>query len=266
MSDLSGRGALVTGAGAGIGAASAQALATAGAAVLVTDVDVDAAEEVAEGIRVAGGRAAAGRLDVSAEDQWTSLLADAPTRLGLPVTVLHNNAAITRGPVMEGDLDVVGIAVETWDAVLAVALRGVMLGCKHTVPGMLKAGGGSIVNTSSVKGSTGSTMRVAYATAKGGVDALTRMVATSYGKHNIRCNAVAPGIVETAGLSATVPAERLTDLQEAHLLRRLGRTEDIAAMVVFLASDEAAFVTGQVIAVDGGLTAHVPALSPPGTR
>jgi NAD(P)-dependent dehydrogenase (short-subunit alcohol dehydrogenase family) len=266
MPDLSGRAALVTGAGSGIGAASARALAAAGAAVLVTDVDADAAAAVAEKIATGGGRASAARLDVSSEEQWVAVLATAPDILGAPVTVLHNNAAITGGEVMAGDLDVVNIDVAVWDAVHAVALRGVMLGCKHTLPGMFDAGGGSIVNTSSVKGSTGSSLRTAYSTAKGGIDALTRVVATSYGKRNIRCNAVAPGIVETPGLRTTVPEERIAELRDAHLLPRLGRAEDIGAMVAFLASDDAAFVTGQIIAVDGGLTAHAPSLSAPGTR
>jgi NAD(P)-dependent dehydrogenase (short-subunit alcohol dehydrogenase family) len=264
MPDLSGRTALVTGAGSGIGAASAAGLAAAGAAVLVTDLDADAAARVAEKITAGGRRALAAQLDVSDEEQWSTVVGRGA--FGDPITVLHNNAAITGGPAMAGDLDVVRIDVATWDAVLAVALRGTMLGCKHVVPGMLAAGGGSIVNTSSVKGSTGSSLRTAYATAKGGIDALTRMVATSYGKRNIRCNAVAPGIVETAGLHHTVPPERMAELRDAHLLARLGRAEDIAAMVVFLASDDAAFVTGQVIAVDGGLTAHSPALSPGGSR
>lgn len=262
MPDLSGRSALVTGAGSGIGAASAAGLAAAGAAVLVTDIDVEAAERVAAKINAGGGRAVAERLDVSDEAQWIAVIG----ALDAPITMLHNNAALTGGEAMARDFDVVRIDVDTWDKVLAVNLRGTMLGCKHVVPGMLEAGGGSIVNTSSVKGSTGSSYRTAYATAKGGVDALTRMVATSYGKRNIRCNAVAPGIVETAGLQHTVPPERLAELRDAHLLPHLGRPEDIANMVVFLASDDAAFVTGQIIAVDGGLAAHTPALSPPGSR
>jgi NAD(P)-dependent dehydrogenase (short-subunit alcohol dehydrogenase family) len=264
--DLSGRAALVTGAGSGIGAASAAALAAAGAAVLVTDIDLDAAQTVAGKIEVGGGRAVAARLDVSSAEQWAATIDGPATGFGVPVTVLHNNAAITGGAVMARDLDVLSLDVETWDAVFAVALRGVMLGCRAVLPGMLGAGGGSIVNTSSVKGATGSSLRTAYSTAKGGIDALTRVVATTYGKRGIRCNAVAPGIVETPGLRTTVPAERLTELRDAHLLARLGRPEDIGAMVAFLASDDAAFVTGQVIAVDGGLTAHAPALSAPGTR
>ncbi|MFC4948067.1 SDR family NAD(P)-dependent oxidoreductase [Pseudonocardia sp. GCM10023141] len=264
MPDLTGRAALVTGAGSGIGAACATGLAAAGAAVLVTDIDGDAAARVAAKINAGGGRAVAERLDVADEAQWVAVVGNAA--FDVPITVLHNNAAITGGPAMAGDLDVVRIDVDTWDAVLAVALRGTMLGCKHVVPGMLAAGGGSIVNTSSVKGSTGSSYRTAYATAKGGIDALTRMVATSYGKRNIRCNAVAPGIVETPGLRHTVGPERIAELQDAHLVPRLGRAADIAAMVVFLASDDAAFLTGQVIAVDGGLTAHAPSLSPPGSR
>lgn len=263
---LDGRTALVTGAGSGIGAASATALAAAGADVVVTDVDEGRAVAVAKGIEEAGGSALGMLLDVADESAWTAVFAAATQWRQRAVTVLHNNAAMTGGPYMERDLDVATMDLEVWEAVHSVALRGVMLGCKHAVSGMIGAGGGSIVNTSSVKGATGSSLRTAYSTAKGGIDALTRVVATTYGKRGVRCNAVAPGIVETPGLRHTVPAERLVELEDAHLLPRLGTPGDIGDAVVFLASDRSAFVTGQVLAVDGGLTAHAPALSARGTR
>jgi NAD(P)-dependent dehydrogenase (short-subunit alcohol dehydrogenase family) len=167
---------------------------------------------------------------------------------------------------MSRDLDVVSADLSLWRKVLDVALTGSMLACRQLIPGMVELGGGSITITSSVKGSTGSALRAAYNSAKGGVDALVRTVATAYGKDNVRCNAVAPGIIETPGLRQTVAADRLRELEAAHLLPRLGRAEDIAQAVVFLASDAGSFITGQVIVVDGGLTAHTSALSPRGAR
>ena len=167
---------------------------------------------------------------------------------------------------MNRDLDVVSMDLAVWQRVLDIALTGGLLACKHVLPGMLAAGGGSIVITSSVKGSTGSSLRTAYNSAKGGLEALTRTVATRYGKQGVRCNAVAPGIVETPGLRETVPPERLRELRDAHLTPELGRAEDVAAVVAFLASDAARFITGQVIAVDGGLAVHTAALSPAGSR
>jgi NAD(P)-dependent dehydrogenase (short-subunit alcohol dehydrogenase family) len=258
---LHGRVALVTGAGSGIGAASAAALAAEGAAVAVTDVDPEAAEKTAFEI---GGGARSWRLDVSAEADWAAVVPEVTAALG-PVTVLHSNAAWTGAEAYAADLGVTDLSVEVFDRVIAVNLRGGVLACKHVIPGMVAAGGGSIVITSSVKGLTGSAHRTAYSVSKGGLDALTRMVATGYGKAGVRCNAIAPGIVATDALAA-VPAAQLRVLEDAHLTPTLGRAGDIAHAVVWLASDEAAFVTGQVICVDGGLAAHVAALSPSGSR
>ena len=256
---LDGRVALVTGAGSGIGAASATALAREGASVAVTDIDLEAASAVAGRI---GGRA--WRLDVSQEAEWIDVVGQVSAAFG-PVTVLHSNAAWTGAESFGADLLVTDLSVDVFDKVMAVNLRGGMLACKHVIPGILTAGGGSIVITSSVKGLTGSTHRTAYSMSKAGLDALVRMVATGYGKAGVRCNAVAPGIVATAAIDA-VPAAQKAALEDAHLTPTLGRPEDIADAVVFLASDEAAFITGQVICVDGGLAAHTAALSPPGSR
>jgi NAD(P)-dependent dehydrogenase (short-subunit alcohol dehydrogenase family) len=261
---LDGRVALVTGAGSGIGAASAAALAEAGAAVAVTDIDLAAAEKVATGITERGRRALALRLDVASEPDWRAAVAVATGQLG-PVTVLHSNAALTSRADYAADLGVMDLEMAVFDRVIAVNLRGGVLGCKHVLPGMLAAGGGSIVLTSSVKGSTGSAHRTAYSVSKGGLDALVRTVATGYGKAGVRCNAVAPGIVATEAVAAIPPVQR-AELADAHLTPELGTPADIANAVVFLASDLAAFITGQVLRVDGGLAAHTAALSPPGTR
>lgn len=261
---LDGRVALVTGAGSGIGAASAAALAEAGAAVAVTDVDLPSAEKVAADIAERGQRAIALRLDVAREPQWRDAVATTVARLGT-VTVLHSNAALTSLADYAADLGVTELSVEVFDRVIAVNLRGGVLGCKHVLPGMLAAGGGSIVLTSSVKGSTGSAHRTAYSISKAGLDALARAVATGYGKGGVRCNAIAPGIVATEAIDA-MPAAQRAALEDAHLTPALGTAADIADAVVFLASGRAAFITGQVLSVDGGLGAHTAALSPPGTR
>lgn len=262
---LAGRVALVTGAAGGIGAASATALAREGASVGVSDLDFDGATQVAKAITGAGGIATPLPLDVSDGDQWRAALTDLADAYG-PVDVLHSNAALTTREALTNDLDVTTLDMDLFDQVISVNLRASVLGCKLVIPGMIEAGRGSIVITSSVKGLVGSAHRTAYSVAKGGLDALTRMVAAGYGKKGIRCNAIAPGIVMTAAVEAAVPPERLSALQAAHLTPTMGRPEDIAAAVVFLASDEAAFITGQVIAVDGGLIGHTAALSPPGAR
>lgn len=250
----------MTGAGSGIGAASARALAEAGAAVAVTDIDLSAAEAVGASIENAGHRAIVACLDVSSEDNWINAVNVVERELG-PIQILHSNAALTSSEAYAADLGVVDLDVDVFDRVIAVNLRGGVLGCKHVVPGMVAGGGGSIVITSSAKGLTGSAHRTAYSISKAGLVALTRMVATGYGKRGVRCNAVAPGIVMTNAI-ASIPARQMAALVDAHLTPSLGRPEDIANAVVFLASDAAAFITGQVISVDGGLLSHIPALSP----
>jgi NAD(P)-dependent dehydrogenase (short-subunit alcohol dehydrogenase family) len=253
--------ALVTGAGGGIGAASSAALAGKGFAVVVTDIDVNAADRVACDLQNDGGSAVAVGLDVSDESSWRAAVRTAEATFG-PITVLHNNAGLTSAAVNARDLRVEHMDVDLWDQVMAVTLRGSMLGCKHVVPAMMSAGGGSIVMTASVKGSTGSELRTAYSTAKSGLAGLIRTVAAGYGRYGIRCNAIAPGIIDTDGFRSNAQPATVRALEADTLLPRLGRAEDIAAMVAFLATDDGSFVTGQWLVVDGGLTSHTPALSP----
>ena len=255
--DLAGRVAIVTGAASGIGRASALALARAGAAVVVADVDAAGAARVAAEIAAQGGRAIGRRTEVSEPDSVAAMVESAVEAYG-GLDVLHNNAAASDPAVIGSDGELVDLELPVWERTLAVNLRGPMLGCKYAIPRMLERGGGSIVNTSSASGQTGDLSRVAYGVSKAGVDSLTRYVATQYGKRGIRCNSIAPGVIATPALAANVPPELIEVYEASHLTPRLGSPEDVAAMVVFLASDAAGFVTGQTLCVDGGLLAHHP--------
>jgi len=257
---LAGRVAIVTGAASGIGRATSHALAREGASVVVADVNAEGAKRVAAEIEAAGGRAFGQPTDVSSEPSVAALVAAAVDRFG-GLDVLHNNAAASDPALMGSDGEITSLTLETWERTLAVNLRGPLLGCKHAIPRMLERGGGVIVNTSSASGLTGDLVRTAYGVSKAGLDALTRYVATQYGKRGIRCNSIAPGVIATPALAANVKPELIAVYERSHLTPRLGRPEDIAALVVFLATDEAAFITGQVLCVDGGLLAHHPAVA-----
>ena len=256
---LQDRVAIVTGAASGIGRATAFALANAGAAVIVADLNGDGADQVADGIRDRGGAARGVSVDVADESSIMAMVAAAITHFG-GLDILHNNAAASNAAVVGRDLAIEDLEVEVWDATMAVNLRGPMLGCKHAIPALLARGGGTIINTSSASGRTGDATRAAYGASKAGLESLTRYVATQYGKRGVRCNAIAPGVIETPALIANVPESQISRYRAATLTPRLGRPEDIAAAVVFLASDEGAFITGQTLCVDGGLLAHHPVL------
>jgi len=257
---FAGKVAIVTGAASGIGRASALALAREGASVLVADLHADGAERVAAEIAAQGGRAAAQRADVGDEASVAAMVAAAVARFG-HLDVLHNNAAASDAATIGAGGEITALDVAIWDRALAVNLRGPMLGCKHAIPRMLARGGGSIVNTSSVSGLAADATRPAYGVSKAGLDALTRYVATQYGKRGIRCNSIAPGVIDTPSLAANVPREPIAIYQRSTLLARLGRAEDVANAVVFLASEESAFVTGQTLVVDGGFLTHQPTYS-----
>ncbi|MBM4385404.1 MAG: SDR family oxidoreductase [Deltaproteobacteria bacterium] len=260
MRRLENRVAIVTGGGSGIGRATALALAREGAAVLVADISRERAEEVAAEVRAAGGAARARVADVADEASVAAMVAAAVAAFG-GLDILHNNAAATDWAVMGGDGEVAQLDLAIWERTLAVNLRGPFLGCKHAIPALLARGRGAIVNTSSASGLTGDLVRTAYGVSKAGLAVLTQSVATQYGKRGIRCNAIAPGVIETPALRQNVAPEQIALYERHHLTPRLGSPDDIANAVVFLASDDAAFITGQVISVDGGLLAHHPTVA-----
>ena len=243
--------AIVTGGASGIGRASALALARHGARVVVADIDGDGAAQVAREIAAAGGAAVPTGTDVSDEAAVAAMVASAVRAFGR-LDVLHNNAALTSPEVLARDTTVTEMSIEVWDRTLAVNLRSQMLTCKHAIPAMLQSGGGSIINMSSGAANIGDVTRVAYGVSKAGVQALTRYVATAHGKQGIRANAIVPGLVLTPAVTAQLPADMLAFYEETNLTPYVGLPEDLASVVVFLASDDARYVTGQMIAVDGG--------------
>ena len=256
---LSGKVALVVGGGRGIGRAVALRLADEGASVAVADVRVANAEAVAQEIIGAGGDSIGIACDVAEEHQIIAMVEATVATFGR-VDILHNNAADTRPEILGADGDVVSMTAAIWDRTIAVNVRGPMLTCKHVLPIMLAQGGGAIVNTSSSSGLTGDLVRTAYAASKAALNSLTWSIATMYGKQGVRCNAVAPGLVlSERHLSDDADATSLA--LSHHMTPRLGTPDDIAAAVAYLASDDAAFVTGHILRVDGGLLAHMPTVA-----
>ncbi len=254
---LQGKVAVISGSGANIGEACARALAEAGARVVLADINIDGARRVARAIEDGGGEALAWPLDLADEASIRDLFEAVAERYGR-VDILHNNAADTRAEQLAADDLITDMAAETWDRAFAVNTRGTMLMIKHCVPLMIEAGGGSIINTSSGVSILGDIFNPAYSSSKGAINTLTRNVATQLGKKNIRCNALLPGMIVTAHARAMMTQEQLDMVERHTLLPRLGRAEDIAETVVFLASDKASFITGQIFSVDGGITTHQP--------
>lgn len=245
MRRLEGKVALVTGAAGGIGSAIAARFAAEGARVAVTDLDLAGAERVAEALRAEGAAALALEHDVASRPAWTSAVERAQAELG-PLDVLVNNAGIAR------DRTLLKMSDEDWEAVIAVHLRGAFLGCQHGLAAMRQRGWGRIVNISSI-GALGSFGQANYSAAKAGIIGLTRTVALEAARYGVLVNAIAPGSVDTPMLRA-VPAELLERYREEVPLKRFAQPAEIAAVAAFLASDDASYLTGQVLIVDGGAT------------
>lgn len=248
---LAGKVALVTGGGVGIGAAVAKLFAEEGAGVVITGRRKDALDQVLADIERKKGRALAVAGSVTDETHVQSAVDQAVRTFG-KLNVLVNNAAIGAfGKVLHEVDDA------TWNEVLDINLTGVFRMTRATVPEMLKAGGGSIVNVSSVGGLVGFWGSSPYGTTKGGLEIFTRCVAMDYAQQGIRCNSVCPGLVDTP-MSAPLlnNPEMRADALAAYPISRVGTPEEVAKLILYLASDESAWVTGSSFTIDGGLTAH----------
>lgn len=253
MRRLENKVAIVTGGAGGIGSATAQRLTAEGARVVVADINLPRASEVAAKL---GPQALALRYD-AADVASIEALVDATVRHFGQLDILHNNAAVTAAELQKFDTTAVDIPFEIWDLTLKVNLTSYMAGCKYALPHMLARGSGSIINTASGSGSHGDLARIAYGTSKAGIINLTRYVATQHGRAGIRCNAISPGLILTEAAEKTVP-ELPRMLSEHVLTPRLGRPEDVAALVAFLASEDAGYINGENITCDGGMCAHQP--------
>ncbi len=243
---LSGKRALVTGASRGIGRAIALALAAEGADVAVNYAGSEAAaQEVAEVIRAMGRKAVVIQADVASGEATTAMLDNAVAELG-GVDILVNNAGITRDKLL------MRLKEEDWDAVLETNLKGVFNCTQAAVKYMMKQRSGNIVNISSVVGLTGNVGQSNYAAAKAGVIGFTMSVAKEVAGRGIRVNAVAPGFIKT-DMTSVLPEKIVGNLLQSIPLQKLGEAEDIAKAVVFLVSDDASYITGQTLHVDGGM-------------
>jgi NAD(P)-dependent dehydrogenase (short-subunit alcohol dehydrogenase family) len=257
LSQLEKKVAIVTGAGGGIGSATARLLAARGAAVVAADIELRAAESVAAAIIDVGGQALAIHVDLAEESSIVNLVRAAQERFG-GIDILHNNAADLSPALTDRDRDIESMPAEVWDRAFCVNVRGTMLACKYVLPHMVARGGGSVINTASNLGLQGNLGQSAYAASKAAVMQLTRSIATSHGRRGIRCNTVSPGLVLSPAARANLPPQLHRIVAGETLTPYLGVPDDIAYAVAFLASDEARYITGHNLIVDGGTVSHVP--------
>jgi NAD(P)-dependent dehydrogenase (short-subunit alcohol dehydrogenase family) len=242
---------LITGAGSGIGYHSALRCAAEGARIVAVDLDQETAQQTAERVIADGGQCIALRADVAQDADCRAMIAEAEAAYGR-LDVLFNNAGISH--IDDGD------AVDTdeavWDLTMDVNLKGVFLGCKHGIPALRRAGGGSIINTASFVALLGAaTPQIAYTASKGGVLAMSRELATVHAREHIRVNALCPGPLRTELLMKYLDTEEKRQRRLVHIpIGRFGEADEIAQTVVFLASDESTYITGTSFTVDGGIT------------
>ncbi|HAC18922.1 MAG TPA: glucose 1-dehydrogenase [Dehalococcoidia bacterium] len=248
---LEGKVAIISGGARGMGAAEAKLFAREGAKVIICDVLEDEGRQTEAEINEVGGDAVFVKLDVTSQDEWENAVNTAIERFG-KLDILVNNAGIIVQSTIED------MTVELWDKVMDVNAKGVFLGTKTAIPHMKEAGGGSIVNISSISGIVGQdNVNAGYNASKGAVRIFTKAAAVQYAKENIRVNSIHPGPIATPMTAeGRADPERVALTAERTPLGRYGEPEEVANAVLFLASDEASYVTGSEIVVDGGYTAQ----------
>ncbi|MCX7427656.1 MAG: glucose 1-dehydrogenase [Planctomycetia bacterium] len=249
---LEGKVALITGAASGIGREAAVLFAAEGACVVAVDVDEKNGRESVATIERAGGKAIFVKADVSKSDDCREMVAAAERTYGR-LNVLFNNAGIMLG----ADDDAVATAEDVWERTMAVNARGVFLGCKHGIPALRRAGGGSIINTASFVAVLGAaTPQIAYTASKGAVLAMTRELAVIHARENIRVNALCPGPLRTELLMKFLDTDEKKQRRLVHVpMGRFGESKEMAQAALFLASDESSYTTGATFLADGGITA-----------
>jgi NAD(P)-dependent dehydrogenase (short-subunit alcohol dehydrogenase family) len=244
---LQGKVALITGAARGQGAEEARVFGAEGASLVITDVRDDQLKELTVELEAAGVPVVSRHLDVASEAEWVSTVQEAESAFG-QLDILVNNAGIL---TMAGVEDT---TLEQWERIVAVNQTGVWLGMKHAVPAMRRAGGGSIINISSIYGLIGSGAATAYQGTKGAVRILTKTAAIQYAPEGIRVNSIHPGVIDTGMVDEEVPGEFRPALIAATPLGRMGLPREVAFGALFLACEESSFVTGSELVIDGGYT------------
>ena len=242
---------VITGAASGIGRAAAELMVAEGARVLVADLDGDAAVRAATAM---GDRALGIAVDVLDEGSIDAMTNRAVAEFG-GIDVLCNHVG---GSDPRKDLDLLRLDLTEWDRAMALNARSTVVASRSALPHMIAGGGGSIINTVSVAGLAGDALQCGYGAAKAAVIRLTQYIATQYGRKNVRCNAVAPGAVMTPALRDNLPEHVIAEIRGHNALDMIGGPEDIGWAMVYLASDESRYMTGQTLVLDGGLTAQSP--------
>ena len=256
MGRLSGKVAIVTGSTSGIGIGIAKVYAKEGAQVIICGRREARGQEVVDEIVAEGGKASYHHMDITQAESIEALMADTAKEFG-KIDILVNNAANVA--LKDGRVD--ELTLEMFDDIVQSDLRGTFYAIKCALPFMLENGGGSIVNIGSMASCGGDLGSTAYACAKAGVDILTQYTAQQYGKQNIRCNCIRPGLIVTPQNEAKVPQALKDIFLGSIMVNRYGCPEDIAHAAVYFGSDESAYVTGQIINVDGGMNSHAPTVA-----